>query len=198
MADHEQAQMLGPWMTLALVISGVIGVGIFFLPIALAPLGGSVPFGWLISGIGVMSMAYCASRIVSPDGGGLQAYVENELGPARGFHRNVGHLVFELRRKSRGRTCGRRRPRTIVPGLPATWSSWPPRSSLVSDAGEPARDQALSASLHRDCADQGASASCRDRHRGAAWTGGASLQPIDVPAASLGNIATRPRSACSL
>jgi len=85
MAQQKQAQMLGPWMTLALVISGVIGVGIFFLPIALAPLGGSVPFGWLISGIGVMSMAYCASRIVSPDGGGLQAYVENELGPGAGF-----------------------------------------------------------------------------------------------------------------
>ena len=72
-------------MTLALVISGVVGVGIFYLPIALAPLGGSVPIGWLISGIGVMSMAYCASRIVSPDGGGLQAYVENELGPGAGF-----------------------------------------------------------------------------------------------------------------
>jgi APA family basic amino acid/polyamine antiporter len=85
MSTQKEAQMLGPWMTLALVISGVIGVGIFFLPIALAPLGGSVPIGWLISGIGVMSMAYCASRIVSPDGGGLQAYVENELGAGAGF-----------------------------------------------------------------------------------------------------------------
>ena len=72
-------------MTLALVISGVVGVGIYYLPIALAPLGGSVPIGWLISGVGVMSMAYCASRIVSPDGGGLQAYVENELGRGAGF-----------------------------------------------------------------------------------------------------------------
>ena len=72
-------------MTLALVIGGVVGVGIFYLPIALAPLGGSVPIGWLISAVGVMSMAYCASRIISPDGGGLQAYVENELGPGAGF-----------------------------------------------------------------------------------------------------------------
>ena len=77
--------MLGPWGTLALVVSGVIGVGIFYLPIALAPLGGSVPIGWLISGIGIMAMAYCSSRIVSPDGGGIQAYVENELGPGAGF-----------------------------------------------------------------------------------------------------------------
>jgi APA family basic amino acid/polyamine antiporter len=85
MTDERQARMLGPWMTLALVIGGVIGSGIFYLPIALAPLGGSVPIGWLISGVGVMAMAYCSSRIVSPDGGGLQAYVENELGPAVGF-----------------------------------------------------------------------------------------------------------------
>ena len=68
-------------MTCALVVGGVIGSGIFLLPVALAPLGANVPIGWLISGIGVMAMAYCASRIVSPDGGGLQAYVEHELGP---------------------------------------------------------------------------------------------------------------------
>lgn len=85
MPDHKEARLLGPWMTLALVIGGVVGSGIFYLPIALAPLGGSVPFGWLISGIGIMAMAYCSSRIVSPDGGGLQAYVENELGPGVGF-----------------------------------------------------------------------------------------------------------------
>lgn len=72
-------------MTLALVLGGVIGSGIFYLPVALAPLGGSVPIGWLISGVGVMALGYCASRIVSSDGGGLQAYVEHELGPAAGF-----------------------------------------------------------------------------------------------------------------
>jgi APA family basic amino acid/polyamine antiporter len=77
--------MLGPWMTLALVIGSVIGSGIFYLPIALAPLGGSVPIGWLISGVGIMAMAYCSSRIVSPDGGGIQAYVEHELGITAGF-----------------------------------------------------------------------------------------------------------------
>jgi APA family basic amino acid/polyamine antiporter len=72
-------------MTLALVVGSVIGSGIFYLPIALAPLGASVPIGWLISGIGIMAMAYCASRIVSPDGGGIQAYVEHELGRGAGF-----------------------------------------------------------------------------------------------------------------
>jgi basic amino acid/polyamine antiporter, APA family len=85
MTPKREARLLGPWLTFALVIGGVIGSGIFYLPVALAPLGASVPIGWLISGVGVMAMAYCASRIVSPDGGGLQAYVEHELGPAAGF-----------------------------------------------------------------------------------------------------------------
>jgi APA family basic amino acid/polyamine antiporter len=85
MTKDREDRLLGPWMTLALVIGGVIGSGIFLLPVALAPLGGSVPIGWLVSGIGVMALAYCSSRIVSPDGGGLQTYVENELGPAPGF-----------------------------------------------------------------------------------------------------------------
>jgi len=85
LSKDRETKLLGPWMTFALVVGGVVGSGIFYLPVALAPLGGSVPFGWLISGIGVMAMAYCASRIVSPDGGGLQAYVEHELGPAAGF-----------------------------------------------------------------------------------------------------------------
>ena len=85
MTEDREQRLLGPWLTLALVIGGVVGSGIFYLPVALAPLGGSVPIGWLISGIGVMALAYCASRIVSPDGGGLQAYVEQELGPAPGF-----------------------------------------------------------------------------------------------------------------
>jgi len=85
MANDGEARLLGPLLTAALVIGGVIGSGIFYLPVALAPLGGSVPIGWLISGVGVMAMAYCASRIVSADGGGLQAYVEHELGPGAGF-----------------------------------------------------------------------------------------------------------------
>ena len=63
MTKDRDARLLGPWMTLALVIGGVVGSGIFYLPIALAPLGGSVPFGWLISGVGVMALAYCSSRI---------------------------------------------------------------------------------------------------------------------------------------
>ena len=85
MTEVTNQRMLGPWMTLSLVIGSIIGTGIFLLPVALAPLGASVPIGWLVSGIGVMAIAYCASRIVSPEGGGLQSYIEEELGLTVGF-----------------------------------------------------------------------------------------------------------------
>ena len=85
MTQVANQRMLGPWMTLSLVIGSIIGTGIFLLPVSLAPLGASVPIGWLVSGIGVMAIAYCASRIVSPEGGGLQSYIEEELGLTVGF-----------------------------------------------------------------------------------------------------------------
>lgn len=85
MTEVTNQRMLGPWMTLSLVIGSIIGTGIFLLPVSLAPLGASVPIGWLVSGIGVMAIAYCASRIVSPEGGGLQSYIEKELGLTVGF-----------------------------------------------------------------------------------------------------------------
>ncbi len=190
MADQKQAQMLGPWMTLALVISGVIGVGIFFLPIALAPLGGSVPFGWLISGIGVMSMAYCASRIVSPDGGGLQAYVENELGPGAGFivtwvtwcSSCVGNPAVAL-----AAAAGLA---TIVPGLSGHLvilaSAFFVVLTLVNLRGiKTVGELAIVTVLIKVLPLLAVIVI-------AALLGGsgASLQPIDVPPASLGNIAT--------
>ena len=85
MTEVTNQRMLGPWMTLSLVIGSIIGTGIFLLPVSLAPLGASVPIGWLVSGVGVMAIAFCASRIVSPEGGGLQAYIEKELGLTVGF-----------------------------------------------------------------------------------------------------------------
>jgi APA family basic amino acid/polyamine antiporter len=190
MATQKQAQMLGPWMTLALVISGVIGVGIFFLPIALAPLGGSVPFGWLISGIGVMSMAYCASRIISPDGGGLQAYIENELGPGAGFivtwvtwcSSCVGNPAVAL-----AAAAGLA---TIVPGLAGHLvilaSAFFVVLTLVNlrgikTVGELAIVTVLIKVLPLVAVIVIAAI---------LGSGGAPLQPIDVPPASLGNIAT--------
>src|SRR5689334_23509868 len=80
---HQQS--IGVIMTTAIVVGTVIGSGIFLLPAALAPLGINAPIAWVISGIGAMCVAFSLSRIVRPEGGGLQSYIEAELGAIAGF-----------------------------------------------------------------------------------------------------------------
>lgn len=77
--------MLGPWMTGALVVGGMIGAGIFMLPANLAPLGPNAPVGWLVSGLGALALAYALARLARRDGQGIQAYIERVLDPAVGF-----------------------------------------------------------------------------------------------------------------
>ena len=75
----------GRWMTTALAISGIIGVGIYMLPRSLAPLGQSAPYAWLISTVGIVALAFAASRLITPEGGGMQSYVGSHLGGRAGF-----------------------------------------------------------------------------------------------------------------
>lgn len=85
MTDRSAPQLLGPWMTMALVVGGMIGAGIFMLPVSLAPLGVNAVFGWLISSVGALALAYAFARLSRQDGLGIQAYIERELGATVGF-----------------------------------------------------------------------------------------------------------------
>lgn len=85
MTVQTEKQLLGPWMTLSLVIGGMIGAGIFMLPVSLAPLGANAIFGWLISSVGALALAYAFARLSRQDGLGIQAYIERELGATVGF-----------------------------------------------------------------------------------------------------------------
>ena len=76
---------IGFWLTSAIVVGTVIGSGIFLLPASLAPLGANAPIAWVVSGVGAMCIAFALSRIVRPEGGGLQSYIEAELGRTAGF-----------------------------------------------------------------------------------------------------------------
>jgi len=78
-------QTIGIWMTSALVVGTIIGSGIFMLPVALAPLGRNALIGWLVSGIGVICIAYALGRLSKLGGGGIQANVEHEFGATPGF-----------------------------------------------------------------------------------------------------------------
>jgi len=79
------ARRMGIWMTTALVVGGMIGAGIVLLPVSLAPLGYNAIVGWLVSGLGVVALAYALAQVSRQDGQGIQAYVERLLGPTVGF-----------------------------------------------------------------------------------------------------------------
>ena len=84
MTDHSDGKM-GIWMTSALVVGTIIGAGIFMLPITLAPLGRNVLIGWVVSGIGVLCIAYALALLSKLGGDGIQANVEREFGPTVAF-----------------------------------------------------------------------------------------------------------------
>ena len=85
MDKNSQPQMIGLWMTTALVVGTIIGSGIFMLPVALAPLGRNALIGWVISGVGVLCIAYGLARLSRLGGDGIQANVTREYGATVGF-----------------------------------------------------------------------------------------------------------------
>ena len=85
MSERAKPQTIGLWMTSAIVVGTIIGSGIFMLPVALAPLGANALIAWVISGLGVICIAYGLGRLSRLGGGGIQANVEQEFGPTAGF-----------------------------------------------------------------------------------------------------------------
>lgn len=81
----KPSQMMGPWLTTALVVGAMIGSGIFMLPVSLAPLGWNAVVAWLVSLTGALSIAFALSRLSRGGGGGIQSYIEQAFGPLVGF-----------------------------------------------------------------------------------------------------------------
>jgi APA family basic amino acid/polyamine antiporter len=76
---------IGIWMTSAIVVGTMIGSGIFMLPVSLAPLGANAIFGWLLSSVGALSIAFALARLSRLGGDGIQANIERQLGRSAGF-----------------------------------------------------------------------------------------------------------------
>jgi basic amino acid/polyamine antiporter, APA family len=75
---------MGLPMTTALVIGSIIGVGIFMLPVALAPLGMNAVVGWVVSGFGAICLGLPLARLAR-DGTGIQTAIADTFGPTVGF-----------------------------------------------------------------------------------------------------------------
>jgi len=63
----------------------MIGSGIFMLPVSLAPFGPNAIVGWIVSGVGAISLAFAMGRLARQGGHGIQAYIEQAFGPFVAF-----------------------------------------------------------------------------------------------------------------
>jgi APA family basic amino acid/polyamine antiporter len=84
MTDKDDGKM-GIWMTTALVVGTIIGAAIFMLPVSLAPLGRNAVIGWLVSGFGMLCVAFALARLSQCGGDGIQANIERKFGRTVGF-----------------------------------------------------------------------------------------------------------------
>ena len=78
---------LGFWMSTALVVGNVIGMGIFLLPASLAPFGYNALLGWAITVAGMAVIARVFARLARefPRADGPYAYIRDNLGDAPAF-----------------------------------------------------------------------------------------------------------------
>lgn len=83
----QQDKELGFWMSTALVVGNVIGMGIFLLPASLAPYGYNALLGWAITVAGMAVIARVFARLARefPSADGPYAYIQANLGDGPAF-----------------------------------------------------------------------------------------------------------------
>lgn len=113
---------IGVWLTGAIVVSTIIGSGIFLLPSSLAPLGKNAPIAWVISGAGALCIAFSLSRVIRGDGGGIQSYVETVFGPTAGFVVAFSFWVSSWAAMAATAIAAAAALSRILPGISDPWS----------------------------------------------------------------------------
>ena len=76
------------WGLAALVVAGnMIGSGVYLLPAQLAPTGSSTVIGWLVAGVGAVTLALVFGALgrLQPEADGLTGFAERGLGRFFGF-----------------------------------------------------------------------------------------------------------------
>lgn len=84
--DEAAARPFGFWMATALIVGGMIGSGIFLMPISLAPFGWTASIAWLVSVGGALAIAFALARLqqTMPRSNGAIAVTGAVLGPLAG------------------------------------------------------------------------------------------------------------------
>lgn len=86
MTDTSQ-RPFGFWTATALIVGGMIGSGIFLLPVAIAPYGWTGVLAWVVSIAGALCIAFAIARLTQamPDESGIVAICGAVLGPIPGL-----------------------------------------------------------------------------------------------------------------
>jgi len=96
--NNSSQGKVGIYVATSLVVGNMIGSGIFLLPSTLAKYGGISIYGWLISGLGAMTLALVFSRLskLIPKTGGPYAYTRAGFGKFAGFLIAWGYWISVL------------------------------------------------------------------------------------------------------
>jgi len=80
-------RVLGFWMSTALVVGNIIGVGIFTMPAALAPYGLNAIVGWLVNVVGclLLALSFAALARAFPRDDGPASYITRAFGKGPAF-----------------------------------------------------------------------------------------------------------------
>jgi basic amino acid/polyamine antiporter, APA family len=93
MSDAPESRLLGPMMSIAMVVGLIIGAGVFLLPASLAPFGPNMFLGWAVTIAGFLSLAFAFSAFASRVAGGPYEYVKQAYGEEAAFLTNWSYLV---------------------------------------------------------------------------------------------------------
>ena len=93
MSEASNSPLLGPVMSIAMVIGLIIGAGIFLLPASIASFGVNMFGGWAVTIGGFLCLAFAFSALASRIDGGPYEYVKQAFGEEAAFLTNWSYLV---------------------------------------------------------------------------------------------------------
>ena len=93
MNEASKSHLLGPIMSIAMVIGLIIGAGIFLLPASIASFGPNMFAGWALTIGGFLSLAFAFSALAARVDGGPYEYVKQAFGEETAFLTNWSYLV---------------------------------------------------------------------------------------------------------
>ena len=82
----------------SLVVTNMVGTGLFLLPTSLAGIGSISIYGWIISAIGAtaLGLVFAHLGMVDPKSGGPYAYARDHLGPFVAFQTNLVYWIANV------------------------------------------------------------------------------------------------------